>query len=44
MSTTGCDLQVVEVCVELDKLLDPRQARVSLLVDAPLDHDVQEWW
>ena len=38
------DAQVDEVAVELDSLLDPRAARVSLLVSEQVDEDVDGWW
>jgi hypothetical protein len=38
------DMQVDEVCVELDSLLDPSQARVTLLCETHPDPDIQEWW
>jgi hypothetical protein len=36
--------QVDEVAVELDSLLDPQAARITLLVDEPVDQDVDDWW
>jgi hypothetical protein len=38
------DVQVDEVCVQLDSLLDPSQARVVLLCETDPDPDVREWW
>ena len=37
-------VQVDEVAVELDSFLDPHDVRVTLLVDAPVDQDVEAWW
>jgi hypothetical protein len=36
--------QVDEVAVELDSLLDPHEARVTLLVTSDVDSDVADWW
>lgn len=36
--------QVSEVAVEVDSLLDPSEARVTLLTEAKVDQDVDEWW
>lgn len=33
-----------EVAVELDSFLDPRVARVTLLVSGPVSEDIKEWW
>jgi hypothetical protein len=33
-----------EVAVELDSFLDPRVARVTLLVEHPVDEAIEEWW
>jgi hypothetical protein len=38
------DVQVDEVCVELDSLLNPSQARVMLLCETDPDPDIREWW
>ena len=36
--------QVDEVAVELDSMLDPREARVTLLVTGDVDGEVADWW
>lgn len=38
------DLQVDGVAVELDSLLNPTQARISLLTEGDLDEDIRAWW
>jgi len=38
------DSQVDEVAVELDSLLDPHDARITLLVEGHVDQDVDDWW
>jgi len=38
------DAQVEEVAVELNSLLDPRDARITLLVPGQVDPDIEDWW
>src|SRR5262249_51871317 len=38
------DAQVDEVAVELDSLLNPRSAHITLLVPGRVDQDIDDWW
>lgn len=38
------DSQVEEVAVELDSLLNPHSARVTLLVEQQVDQEIDDWW